>query len=120
MASTTTQVTRGFRLRDLAIGCVILMIGGAMTYTVLTNGAGPYNYLAIYAFAVGGAMLVFALLGGAMLDKFTAKHPSLAKPHESPLVFSIIAFIGAFGLIYGWLELREMFSDIEFHSLLPW
>lgn len=96
------------------------MIGVAMTYTVLTDGAGSYNYLAIYAFAIGGSMLVFALVGGAMLDKFTAKHPTLAKPHESPLVFSIIAFVGAFGLIYGWLELRELFSDIDLSSMLPW
>lgn len=120
MASTTTQASRGFRLRDFVIGMVIVMIGGAMTYTVLTNGAGAYNNLAIYAFAVGGALLVFALLGGAMIDKVTAKHPSLARPHQSPLVFGVIAFIGAFGLIYGWIELRERIGDVDMNSFLPW
>ena len=120
MASTTHTTARGFRLRDLVIGCVILMIGGAMLYTVLTEGAGAYSYLSIYAFAVGGALLVTALLGGAMVDRMTAKHPSLAKPHQSPLVFAVLAFIGAFGLIYAWMELRDTFGDFNLQSLLPW
>ena len=119
-STTTTHESRGFRIRDLIIGLVILMIGGAMTYTVLTDGTGQYNYLSIYAFAIGGSLLVFALIGGAMVDRMTAKHPTLAKPYRSPLVFSILAFAGAFGLIYAWMELREHFGDIDLRSMLPW
>jgi hypothetical protein len=120
MASTTHTAARGFRLRDLVIGIVVLMIGGAMLYTVLTNGAGAYNYLAIYAFAIGGSLLATALIGGAMIDRVAAKHPSLAKPHQSPLVFAILAFIGAFGLIYAWMELRDTFDSFDLHSMFPW
>ncbi len=120
MASTTTHSSRGFRMRDFVVGVVVLMIGAAMTYTVLTDGSGTYNYLSIYAFAIGGTLLAVALLGGAMVDRMVAKHPSLAKPHQSPLVFGALAFIGAFGLIYAWMELREAFGDIDLRSMLPW
>lgn len=120
MASSTQQVSRGFRLRDLTIALVIMVIGATMVYTVLTNGAGQYNYLAIYAFAAGGAMLMLALVGGAMIDRFTAKHPKLTKPHGSPLVFSVLALAGSLGLIYAWMQMRDWIETLNLSQYLPW
>jgi len=107
-------------MRDLVIALVIMVIGATMVYTVLTNGAGQYNHLAIYAFAVGGCMLVIALLGGAMIDRITAKHPSLGRSHGSPLIFSVLALAGSFGLIYAWMELRDWLGTVNIQQYLPW
>jgi hypothetical protein len=122
MASSSAQQTtaRGFRLRDLMIALVIMLIGSTMVYTVLTNGDGQYNNLAIYAFAVGGSMLVIALLGGVMIDKITVRHPSLGKPHGSPLVFSVLALAGSFGLIVAWMQLSAWFGTVNLAQYLPW
>ena len=90
------------RFRDVSAVCSVLMIGGALIFTILENGAPPSGNLSVAALIIGTTMLVIGYGGGVILDKLGKKYPVLVRSHNRPLVLIAVVVIMAVGLFFVW------------------
>ena len=88
----------GYRLRDLVAGLVVIQIALAFVYALLTDSTGAAIKVPAAVFAVGLMLVAIAFSGGYMVDKITARYPSLIRPRRCPRIVLIGLPIAALAL----------------------
>jgi hypothetical protein len=111
-AMSVHHLEGAYRMRDLATGVVVLIIGLSMVYLFRTSGDAGGLSLVVQVFGLCVGLVVSAWVGGAACECLGRHFPGLIRMRYShvPHVILTVTLLGALALAY--LRWR--------HAIEPW
>jgi hypothetical protein len=82
--SRTIVIHPGYRIRDLVACAVVVILGVAFTYAITVQEPGPALRVPTAWFVAGLSLFLITFVAGAVMDRVTARWPSLIRARRCP------------------------------------